>query len=144
MRFTASCLFVFTLLQSTEIMAQQHLRDYQWKQRIILLFTPNPYAAAIKSQAELVQMHKTEFEERDVLIFMVSPHAVSSLDHTTTGLNAAEVYDYSRTVDTFSGVVFIGKDGGVKLKGDYEVAPQRIIDLIDSMPMRRAEIRQNP
>jgi hypothetical protein len=54
-----------------------------------------------------------------------------------------EVYNDTDTKRTFSGVVLIGKDGGVKLRNDYVVAPQKILDLIDGMPMRRAEIMKN-
>lgn len=41
----------------------------------------------------------------------------------------------------FEGVLLIGKDGGIKLKKPFIVKPQTIFDLVDSMPMRRAEMR---
>jgi hypothetical protein len=41
----------------------------------------------------------------------------------------------------FQGVVLIGKDGGVKFKERFMVAPATIFDIVDSMPMRQAEIK---
>ena len=41
-----------------------------------------------------------------------------------------------------SRVLLIGKDGGVKLRGD-ELDVQRIFDLIDTMPMRIREMKNN-
>jgi hypothetical protein len=143
MRFSALCLLALTLFQSLEIMAQKHLRDYQWKQRILLLIAPDPEMAALNSQAELIRLNKTAFEERDVLIFVVSPEVVVGLDRATSRLDALAVYKDTGTKLTYSGVVLIGKDGGVKLRNDYWVAPQKIFDLIDGMPMRRAEISKN-
>ncbi len=143
MRFTALCLLAFTLFQSSEIMAQKYLRDYQWKQRILLLIAPDTEMAALTSQAESIRLNKTAFEERDVIIFMVSPEQVVGLDRTVSGLDAIAVYKDTGTKQTYSGVVLIGKDGGVKLRNDYAVEPQKLFDLIDGMPMRRAEIRKN-
>jgi hypothetical protein len=143
MRFTALCLLALTLFQSLEVMAQKHLRDYQWKQRILLLIAPDPEMAALNSQAELIRLNKTAFEERDVLIFVVSPEVVVGLDRATSSLDALAVYKDTGTKLTYSGVVLIGKDGGVKLRNDHWVAPQKIFDLIDGMPMRRAEICKN-
>ncbi len=143
MRFTALFLLSFTLFQSTEVMAQKHLRDYQWKQRILLLIAPDHNMSAFTSQAESIRLNKTAFEERDVLIFMVSPEEVFGLDQTISSLDALAVYKDTDTELTYSGVVLIGKDGGVKLRNDFGVAPQKIFDLIDGMPMRRAEIRNN-
>ena len=143
MRFTAFCLLAFTLFQSTEIMAQKHLRDYQWKQRILLLIAPDLKMAALTSQADSIRLNKTAFEERDVLVFMVSPEEVVGLDQAISSLDAVAVYKDTGTKLTYSGVVLIGKDGGVKLRNDYGVTPQKIFDLIDGMPMRRAEIRKN-
>ena len=99
--------------------------------------------AALTSQAESIRLNKTAFEERDVLIFMVSPEEVFGLDQTISSLDALAVYKDTGTKLTYSGVVLIGKDGGVKLRNDFGVAPQKIFDLIDGMPMRRAEIRKN-
>jgi hypothetical protein len=124
-------------------MAQKHLSDHQWKQRILLLFAPDINMAALKSQAESIRLNETAFEERDVLIFLVSPEKVVGLDQTLSSLDALTVYKDTGTALSYSGVVLIGKDGGVKLRNDYAVAPQKIFDLIDGMPMRRAEIRKN-
>ena len=38
-------------------------------------------------------------------------------------------------------IVLIGKDGGVKLRSD-DAGLDQIFDLIDSMPMRQAEMRE--
>jgi hypothetical protein len=143
MRFTSLFLLAFTLFQSSEVMAQKHLRDFQWKQRILLLIAPDLKMTALTSQAESIRLNKSGFEERDVLIFMVSPEEVAGLDRTLSRLDALAVYRDTGTKLTYSGVVLIGKDGGVKFRNGHGVAPQKIFDLIDGMPMRRAEIRKN-
>ena len=39
-------------------------------------------------------------------------------------------------------IVLIGKDGGVKLDQAKGISIQEVFDLIDTMPMRQAEIRK--
>jgi hypothetical protein len=39
-------------------------------------------------------------------------------------------------------IILIGKDGTIKGKWEKKVSVKEIFDLIDSMPMRKAEIRR--
>ena len=38
--------------------------------------------------------------------------------------------------------MLVGKDGGVKLSSDTPVPAERLSDVIDAMPMRRREMRE--
>ena len=44
---------------------------------------------------------------------------------------------------SFTGIVLIGKDGGVKMKKEFQVDPKTVFTLIDGMPMRRAEMERS-
>ncbi|WP_420845130.1 DUF4174 domain-containing protein [Maribacter litopenaei] len=39
--------------------------------------------------------------------------------------------------------MLIGKDGGIKMIENYPLVSQKVFDRIDSMPMRRAEMKDN-
>lgn len=48
---------------------------------------------------------------------------------------------YGVSEDLFA-LILVGKDGGVKLTRNEPIALDRIFALVDSMPMRRREIRE--
>lgn len=53
-------------------------------------------------------------------------------------------YQLTSNIDVeFQGILLIGKDGGIKLKRPFLVDPKKIFEIIDSMPMRKAEMRKS-
>ena len=96
---------------------------------IIVVSTPDdPLAtqqhAALNSEAAALR-------ERDVLVRDITPEAVRCEE---PGLAVAS--------DTSFEVLLVGRDGGVKLRSKKPVAVSEIMALIDTMPMRQAEMKQ--
>ncbi len=69
--------------------------------------------------------------ERDVVVQAVTPDAARR-DRPELGVAARASFE----------LLLIGRDGGVKLRRDTPVAAKAITALIDTMPMRQAEMRQ--
>ncbi|WP_419729845.1 DUF4174 domain-containing protein [Lichenicola sp.] len=69
--------------------------------------------------------------ERDVVIQDVTPEAARR-DRPDLGTDPDSSFE----------VLLVGKDGQVKLRRDTPVAAREITALIDTMPMRRAEMRR--
>ena len=108
----------------------QSLREYQWKNRVVLLIHKNHNSQQLIDQLSALQKRKEELEEREMLVIVPKPYQLPGT------LNTLDI-PYN-----FQGVVLVGKDGGSKYKGSFPVAPQLLLDLVDSMPMRRAEIKK--
>lgn len=104
----------------------QDLSTYQWKNRLILLVgdTTN---VKLKKQKSILNNHKLELLERDILILQIT-----NPENLQINLEAS-----------FKGLILIGKDGGAKLKKEFPVAAIKLFEIIDSMPMRKAEIKRN-
>jgi len=137
--------FVILILLSVTLsqhLNAQSLEDYQWKNRILLLFDATPNSDALTSQLTALTQDKTALKNRDLIIFRVTPDAVYAADGSAVRLTANEIFNKFNVDSNFNGVVLIGKDGGPKLKKTFEVPPRSIFDLIDGMPMRRAEMRK--
>ncbi len=77
-------------------------------------------------------------QERDVLVYVLRKNKVFDLDGLIVNWTGKTV-PYS----SFKGIVLIGKDGSIKLKKPFLVSAKEIFDLIDSMPMRRAEMKDS-
>ncbi len=108
----------------------QMLRDYQWKNRLVVLFHPQPKAQQLTDQLSSLRAREKELNERDMLLI------VPKMDHQSNLLEDLGI------ATGFQGVVLVGKDGGVKYKSSFPVSPDLLLDLVDSMPMRRAEIKR--
>lgn len=96
------------------------LDDLRWQARPVVVLGPAPQVAA---QIAALQPRAGALAERDVVLLTDGPGAVAFGDGT--GFQ----------------VLLIGKDGGVKLRDRRPITADRIIALIDTMPMRRREAR---
>lgn len=121
-------------------MQSQALKEYRWKNRIIILVSETANEKFDKQRDELLEKER-ELEDRDLILLVLNKR---SFEFTfTEGVHIdQEKLKKELMIDTsFEGVVLIGKDGGVKMREAFHVRPQKIFDLIDSMPMRRAETK---
>ena len=105
----------------------QNIREYQWKNRLIVLVSNTSNSSELNQQRQFFKQKQSHLEERDMLLLNRQ-----SKSPDLAGFSLAT---------NFEGVLLIGKDGGIKLKKPFIVKPQTIFDLVDSMPMRRAEMR---
>ena len=80
--------------------------------------------AALDHQADALR-------ERDVVVQDLTPE-VARRHRPELGVGPRVTFE----------VLLVGKDGGVKLRRDEPVAASEIIALIDTMPMRRNEMRR--
>ena len=127
------CLLFFLAGSSFSLTAQEVIpENYQWKNRLILLFAPDKANAVVRQQIAILTKKETEVTDRDLLYFLIVP-----------GTPAADglFRRYEADKKSFS-LVLIGKDGGVKLRATELVPFERMAELIDGMPMRRAEMRR--
>ncbi|MDT0608427.1 DUF4174 domain-containing protein [Croceitalea rosinachiae] len=101
----------------------QELKKYQWKNRLIVLIG-NQNHPKLKNQEALLNKNEEGLKERDILIIRTNDRLLEPF----------------KLKKNFTGLLLIGKDGGIKLKQSFIVQPDELFALIDGMPMRRAEI----
>lgn len=116
----------------------QPLQPFEWKHRLILIRDAADEGSAI---VENLEQHRTAIAERHILWFVLGEGSVESnyqgplRDDFAVSIERAGYWQDAETV------LLIGKDGGVKARQatlDLEALFRRI----DSMPMRRAEMRR--
>ncbi len=120
------------------------LEEYQWKNRVVLVFT--------QAQDQLYQQQLNVFNEkhsgmldRDLLVFTILPKSVIAPNEKELGAEVADKLQqkYHTQPNEFA-VVLIGKDGGQKLKKNSLLSTEKLFGIIDQMPMRRREMREKP
>lgn len=122
MKFRALYLLSFCAIG---LIHSQKLDDVQWKYRVVILFG-NDNGESYLYQVALLDKEKNAMKERDVLLWDGNSKLLQELN-----------IDQS-----YTGLILIGKDGGIKLQEMFPVLPEKLWTLIDAMPMRRAELRQ--
>ena len=126
-------LFTVFMVVPTHISAQK-LSDYKWKHRIIILM--NGESPKVKEQLALFTSLEKELADRDLIILRYEDGKVLDGNSKTTDMDVNSI-----PYPDYNGLLLIGKDGGVKLKKPFVVVPNEVFALIDSMPMRRAEMK---
>ncbi len=99
----------------------------QSDQRQLLIFGDNQ--PEFKKQLDLLKQDSIALTDRDLVIYT---HHEGSTFHKK----------YDIKPDQFA-IILIGKDGGEKLRSFTVVQSKTLFALIDSMPMRKAEMRKN-
>lgn len=144
LRFLLIALFMMNPSFATgQPAASFDMKEFRWKNRVVVLFAPNavhPDAAAILQGME---QYPSEFLDRDMVLVTafetgrgstagkpLAPAAVSALRK-----------EYGVATGAFR-LLLIGKDGGIKLDRTDSVSVSELFALIDTMPMRRREMRE--
>ena len=126
-------LFLTAALLTTVVAAQvPDLNALRWSNRVLLLFAPAAHDPQLARQKQMLESQAAGLGERDLKVFEITGRAPSD-----EGLRDR----FHVKADSFA-VVLIGKDGSQKLKHSEPTEPGDIFKLIDSMPMRKHEMRQ--
>ncbi|UCE82998.1 MAG: DUF4174 domain-containing protein [Deltaproteobacteria bacterium] len=121
------------------------LSEYQWKNRLLLLFTPSLDEPRYLKLKEDISSQEEEVKDRDLLVFHILESGETKLENSPLPESSGDYLreKFSITPGAFT-VLLIGKDGGVKLRSEGGVELAEIFALIDTMPMRQREMREKP
>ncbi len=122
--FVVMCSYSYTF-------AQDPLKKYRWNNRIVLLFANSPDNDFLIRQEKILEKEAEGMKDRDLLVIRILPESEKQLQ---------ELRGKYKTRDSFT-FVLIGKDGGEKKTSYSPVQTDELFALIDSMPMRKAEMR---
>jgi hypothetical protein len=119
------------------------LAQFQWKNRLLFLFAPNRNHPFFGSLHRALVAQQAEVVDRDLVIFEILESGPSTM--STTHLDPQTAQSLREKFEVRQGeftVILIGKDGGIKLSRQNQTRLEDIFGLIDTMPMRREEMRQ--
>ena len=133
---------VLLLLTTTTASADNLLDRYTWRNRVLLIFTPDQAHPEFVAQNRILDSAKAGLGDRDLVVLRMMPEAAISIDYRPSQENNSQsIYqDFSIKKDDFR-VLLIGKDGTLKLTRTGAVSESDLFELIDSMPMRQWEMQ---
>ena len=137
--------FAVSTQWSTIAVAAEPLKHLQWEKRPLLLFAKSRSFAPLDRQVDLLRDYRPDLEERDMVVLSTTGNQETSAAIGYVPINRGTARQLRKKYEPDSKgltVILIGKDGGEKARWQAVVDPQEIFDLIDSMPMRQDEVRQ--
>ena len=123
-------------------MRSQQVTHLQWENRLVLILTESPEMDLVDRQVGLLKEDLKALKERKLLLIHAIPGKQRLLLPKKSAWKDSGLYrDKSGSKESFE-VLLIGLDGGVKLRQNTLLGSKKLFDLIDSMPMRQAEMRR--
>lgn len=117
--------------------AMDSLSDLNWKNRVVLVFA-NQGDHKLQQQVQLLKERSSELADRDMVVIAVSGDDTQTIFGNAPALTAA-LLRREADIDKSFQVILVGKDGGIKLRSDTVVGDVEMFEVIDRMPMRKAE-----
>lgn len=120
------------------------LNEYRWNSRVLLLFSPNNTYTELTRSMEMVRTNKSGIEERDLKVFQVLGNiGNSSGDKVVQREDSQDIREWFDVTSNEFKAILIGKDGTEKLRTGEAVTKERLFEVIDAMPMRRLEMKED-
>ena len=129
---TPLLLFSFT----KEVPLWEKMQSLAWKNRVIVLYAPSADSKEFQQQKQILAAQTKEMKERDLVVIECVGKTLSAEDKNYI------VHHFMHDGSGF-GVWLVGKDGGTKLSETKPVTTEKFFSLIDSMPMRRSEMKRD-
>ena len=119
------------------------LKQYQWRNRLLLLFAGSSDDASLReTKAEVVRL-AADMADRDLVVFEVFERGRSLVNDQPMSGPAADGLrkEFEAPAGRFL-LVLVGEDGTVKRRSEAPVPLSQVFEQIDSMPMRQREMRE--
>lgn len=117
------------------------IEAFAWTHRPVIVFATTPAVAQLQTQRQSLAAEHAGLNERDMVVVEVIGDQVALNGEPVNAVSGELRRRYGVTPDQPFAVLLIGKDTGVKLRTSEPVTPEQLFALIDSMPMRKRELR---
>lgn len=118
------------------------LSDYQWQNRILLVFAPSTDSSQYRQQMQTWQADAAGTDDRDLKLVQILGTGESQVDRRSLSSASAERLrqQFGILPEEFA-VILVGKDGTEKQRSQAPIDLAMLFRTIDAMPMRQQEMR---
>jgi len=117
-------------------MWSQNLESHQWEHRVLVIHADENNHELAESQFSLFQKEKQKLIDRKIVLYKCVANSCTFYNW----IQAPKTFKINKKTKGFS-TVLIGLDGGEKYTSNNLEKSEVFLDLIDTMPMRRQELR---
>ena len=110
--------------------------------RPLLIFVPKANDLQLKIQLHYLQANPSAVTQRNIMAIAIPITGVAPTHITLTSADAQSARQrFGVDAGDFL-VILLGKDGGEKMRSNKPVTLETLIEIIDAMPMRQDEMKQ--
>jgi hypothetical protein len=135
--------FVFLIMIFSKFSAlhAQNLSQHLWKNRVILILSEDD--AAFQRQILAFKANEKGMNERSLIVYHLKSDEYEQVMPKSDVQKSTNLFKKYKQSNTTFEVILIGLDGGIKLRQKDFLPCEKLFAIIDSMPMRSAEIRNH-
>lgn len=115
---------------------------WAWKHRVLVIFAKDDSDNDLAEQRRRLAGVEPDITERQMAVIEIVGGEAKAVLGADVDVSAAEMKTYLRKDDARFEVFLLGKDTGIKLRASEPVSANTVFSLIDTMPMRRQEMRE--
>ena len=121
------------------------MEKHRWENRILIVKTKKEQSEKYQKQIAAFNAATAQLKDRKLVLYQIVGSSYQLTDYKKvaqkeTGELSAEVAELLSEEHPFE-VILIGLDGGIKLQKTDLLTKEELFNRIDSMPMRRAELK---
>lgn len=133
------------MMPSLYLIAFSVIMNFQgFNDRRILVISASASTPKVQNQIDLLMKNSLQLEERQIAVYtLIGGQLESILNSSDASETFLEHNKKDFTATSSHTLYLIGLDKGVKQTFNDVTQPERIFDIVDSMPMRRAEMRRH-
>lgn len=134
--FYSLLLVPFLVATAADTPLWEKMETMRWKNRVVVVYAPKPTSPELLKQQQFLANKTAEIQDRDMVVIDCIGSTLSSEDKNYIQRH------FNHNLSTF-GVWLVGKDGGIKHTSTQPVTAEKFFGMIDAMPMRRSEIKND-
>jgi len=112
--------------------------------RPLLIFAPKPDDPSLNLQLRTLRDSSRALADRNILAIAIPYNAPSPTVTRLTEADAADARHSFHIAPSDFTVLLIGKDGDEKFRSNKPISIDQLNQIVDAMPMRQQEMRQQP
>ncbi|WP_046757585.1 DUF4174 domain-containing protein [Kordia jejudonensis] len=124
----------------------QDLENHRWEDRILIIKTTSIASKTYQAQRKQFEASQEALKERKFVVYTIIGEDFELINYQNRKLNTSgkitgKLAKILHNNEDFE-VILIGLDGGIKLRQTKILTKEELFRIIDSMPMRRSEMRK--
>lgn len=136
-------LSIIVVLFGLTVVKGQDLMKHRWKNRVIVIMVTEKSSSLLSDQLEVFKQNQAGLEERKLVIYQATPDAHKLGMHNDQWSKDGTLYTQHKLSTEPFEVILIGLDGHVKKRQAQIFTTEQLFPLIDEMPMRQIELRND-
>ena len=132
-------IFLIMIFSKFSALHAQNLSQHLWKNRVILILSEDN--AAFQRQMLAFKANEKGMYERSLIVYHLKSDEYEQVMPKGDVQRSMNLFKKNNQANVSFELILIGLDGGIKLRQKEFLSCEKLFAIIDSMPMRSADIK---